>query len=104
MHEAAQVQVPLFIKGPALSISHARSLRALPLHLLRTSTWTDQLPVRLDTKELGTLLGTLRASSESAAVRLVDNAMAYLAAVTGRTADSGPLTDPRDVVVALHRI
>lgn len=102
--EPTQSRVPVFIKGPALSISHARSLRALPLHLLRTTTWADQLPVWLDTREFGTLLSTLRANSESASARLVDNALAYLAAATGRTVGGGTPTDPGDVVATLHRI
>jgi hypothetical protein len=60
--------------SPGLTISHARSLRALPLDLLRTSSWVDQWPVRLDAGELATLLETLLAGSESASARLADNA------------------------------
>lgn len=94
--------------SPALTISHARSLRALPLDLLRTSSWVDQWPVRLDAGELATLLDTLRASSESASARLADNAMAHLVAsaggARGRGAGNGPPQCPRDVVAALHRI
>lgn len=94
--------------GPALTISHARSLRALPLHLLRTSSWVDQWPVRLDAGELATLLSTLRASSEAASARLADNAIAHTTAsmggITGQRSSSWPPQGPRDVVTALHRI
>ncbi|PZS31096.1 MAG: hypothetical protein DLM61_09210 [Pseudonocardiales bacterium] len=94
--------------GPALTISHARSLRALPLHLLRTSSWVDQWPVRLDAGELATLLSTLRAGSEAASARLADNAMAHATAsiggVTGQLSSSWPPQGPHDVVAALHRI
>jgi hypothetical protein len=83
-----------------LTISHARSLRALPLHLLRTSSWVDPWPVRLDGLELATLLTTLRASSEVASARLADNAMAHLAGSRG----GWPPQSPHDVVAALHRI
>jgi Pyoverdine/dityrosine biosynthesis protein len=88
------------VATPALSISHARSLRALPLHLLNTSTWTDPWPLRLDAQELGTLLGALRANSAAASARLADNALAHVAASTG---DHPPLRPPQ-VVAALHRI
>lgn len=90
--------------SPALSISHARSLRGLPLHLLRTSSWVDQWPVRLDARELGTLLGALRANSEAASARLAGNAMAHLAASTGSATGHRPPRHPPDVVAALHRI
>ncbi|MGH3966041.1 MAG: L-tyrosine/L-tryptophan isonitrile synthase family protein [Pseudonocardiaceae bacterium] len=83
-----------------VTISHARSLRALPLGLLRTSSWVDRLPVRLDGGEVATLLGTLRANSEAASARLADNAMAYLATVAG----GWPPQHPRDVEAALHRV
>src|ERR671917_722713 len=56
-----------------VTISHARSLRALPLDLLRTSIWTDHRPVRLDCEEVHALLSTLRANSEAASARLADN-------------------------------
>lgn len=48
------------------TISNARSLRALPLGLLRTSRWVNRSPVRLDSEETRTLLNTLRANSEDA--------------------------------------
>ncbi|MGH3886185.1 MAG: L-tyrosine/L-tryptophan isonitrile synthase family protein [Pseudonocardiaceae bacterium] len=83
-----------------VTISHARSLRALPLELLRTSAWVDRRPVRLDGGEVTALLATLRANSEDAAARLADNAMAHLVAGTGGWSPH----DPRDVVVGLHRI
>ena len=96
------------ITEAALTISHARSLRGLPLHLLRTSCRVDPWPVRLDARELGTLLDTLRSSSEAASARLADNAMAYLAALknaaTGAKKGDQRPQDPHDVVVALHRI
>ncbi|MGH8919296.1 MAG: L-tyrosine/L-tryptophan isonitrile synthase family protein, partial [Actinomycetes bacterium] len=82
------------------TISHARSLRALPLNLLRTSSWVDPWPVRLDRGEVAALLGALRENSEAAAARLADNAMAHLVAATG----SWSPNYPRDVVAALHRI
>lgn len=89
-------------------ISHARTLRALPLHLLHTSSWVDQLPVRLDAGEVGTLISTLRASSEAASARLAQNAIAYLATLrdgaTGTTTVARPPLHSRDIVVALHRI
>ena len=82
------------------TISHARSLRALPLTLLRTSSWVDPRPVRLDRGEVAALLGTLREHSEAAAARLADNARAHLATATGAWSPNYP----RDVVAALHRI
>jgi Pyoverdine/dityrosine biosynthesis protein len=100
----APLDWPTPIVSPALSISHARSLRALPLHLLRTSSWVDQWPVRLDARELGTLLDALRANSEAASARLADHAMAYLAASTGSATGHQPPQRPSDVVTALHRI
>jgi hypothetical protein len=100
----APLDWPTPIASPALSISHARSLRGLPLPLLRTSSWVDQWPVRLDARELGTLLGALRANSEAASARLADNAMAYLAASTGSARGHRPPQHPPDVVAALHRI
>ncbi|MGH3824135.1 MAG: L-tyrosine/L-tryptophan isonitrile synthase family protein [Pseudonocardiaceae bacterium] len=108
VHRTAALSNPPVITGPALTIAHARSLRALPLHLLRTSSWVDQWPVWLDARELGTLLDTLRANSEAASARLADNARAYLVASRGATARAasgarGP-QDPREVVWALHRI
>ena len=94
--------------GPALTISHARSLRALPLHLLRTSSWADQWPVRLDATELATLLSTLRAGSDAASARLAENAIGYATGSTGGLAGSHfgsrPPKSPHDVVAALHRI
>ncbi len=94
--------------GPALTISHARSLRALPLDLLRTSSWVDQWPVRLDADELDTLLSTLRAGSEAASARLADSAIAHATAsmggITGQVSSRWPPLAPRDVVAALHRI
>jgi len=83
-----------------VTLSHARSLRALPLELLRTSMWVDRWPVRLDAGEVRALLDTLRANSEDACARLADNAMAHLTTVTGGWSPH----DPRDVVAALHRI
>lgn len=56
--------------------------------------------MRLDARELGTLLDALRVSSRAASERLVENALAYLAA----TAGDRPPQRPRDVVVMLHRI
>lgn len=94
--------------GPGLTISHARSLRALPLHLLRTSSWVDQWPVRLDAAELAALLSTLRAGSAAASARLADNAIAHATASTGgihgQLSSSRPPQNPRDVVAVLHRI
>jgi hypothetical protein len=94
--------------GPALTISHARSLRALPLHLLRTSSWTNQWPVRLDANELATLLSTLRAGSDAASARLAENAIGYATGSTGGLAGphlgSWSPKAPHDVVAALHRI
>lgn len=83
-----------------VTISHARTLRALPLDLLRTSTLADQRPVRLDDGELHALLTTLQANSEAASARLADNAVAYLAAARGGWSPH----HPPDVVAALHRI
>ena len=82
------------------TISNARSLRALPLGLLRTSRWVNRLPVRLDSEETRTLLNTLRANSEDASTRLADNALAHLVTATG----SWSPHHPQDVVAALHRI
>ncbi|HEU0127026.1 MAG TPA: hypothetical protein VFQ48_00230, partial [Pseudonocardiaceae bacterium] len=83
-----------------VTISHARTLRALPLDLLRTSTVADQQPVRLDDRELHALLTTLQANSEAASARLADNAVAYLATERGGWSPH----HPPDVVAALHRI
>lgn len=83
-----------------VSISHARSLRALPLGLLRTSSWMGRVPVRLDSEEVAALRGTLRANSEAASARLADSALAHVVAATG----SWSPHHPRDVVAALHRI
>jgi Pyoverdine/dityrosine biosynthesis protein len=82
------------------TISNARSLRALPLGLLRTSRWVDRFPVRLDSDETQMLLNTLRANSEAASARLADNALAHLVTAMG----SWSPHHPRDVVAALHRI
>ncbi|HEV7451777.1 MAG TPA: L-tyrosine/L-tryptophan isonitrile synthase family protein [Pseudonocardiaceae bacterium] len=82
------------------TISHARSLRALPLELLHTSAWADRWPVRLDRSEVQALLGTLQANSRDAAARLADNAMAHLVRVTGGWSPH----DPRNVAAGLHRI
>ncbi len=91
-----------------LTISHARSLRALPLNLLHTSSWADQWPVWLDAREFRTLLTTLRTNAEAASARLADNAVMHLAMLrdgtTGASADDRPPQHPREVVVALHRI
>ncbi len=83
-----------------VTISHARSLRALPLDLLRTSSWVDPWPVRLDRGEVAALLGALRDNSEAASARLADNAIAHLVTVTGGWSPH----DPQDVVAGLHRI
>jgi hypothetical protein len=101
--------------NPVLTISHARSLRALPLHQLRTSSWVDERPVRLDSGELATLLTALRAGSHAASARLVENALAHVAGSTGGMPDTAdgavgapradrPPRRPYDLVVALHRI
>ncbi|MGQ0718683.1 MAG: L-tyrosine/L-tryptophan isonitrile synthase family protein [Pseudonocardiales bacterium] len=86
--------------APTVTISHARSLRALPLDLLRTSAWVDRRPVWLDREEVQALLGALQAGSEAASARLADNAMAHLVTVTGGWSPH----DPQDVVAGLHRI
>ncbi|MGH3835848.1 MAG: L-tyrosine/L-tryptophan isonitrile synthase family protein [Pseudonocardiaceae bacterium] len=83
-----------------VTISHARSLRALPLDLLHTSIWVDRRPVRLNREELQALLSALQASSEAASARLADNAMAHLVTMTGGWSPY----EPRDVVAGLHRI
>ena len=106
-HDAALTDAPTpIVDGPTLTISHARSLRALPLHALRTSSWVDQWPVRLDAGELAALLRTLRASSEAASARIADNAIAHATESTGgmKRCSSRPPQAPGDVVVALHRI
>lgn len=94
------------------TIAHARSLRALPLSLLRTTSGTDQRRIRLDTSELATLLHALQTSSQAASARLTDNALDHLAdsapKATGspasQHADCGLLRCPHQVVTALHRI
>lgn len=88
-------------EATTVSVSHARSLRALPLGLLRSSARVDRFAVQLASGELAALLRTLRANSEAASARLADNAMAHL--VTGRASRWSPFS-PRDVVPALHRI
>jgi hypothetical protein len=49
-------------------VSHARSLRTLPLHLLRPSSWATQSPVVLGSAEIEALLNTLRVNSEACGV------------------------------------
>ena len=93
----------------SVTISHARSLRALPLALLRTTSWTDPCPVRLDASELAALLDALQASSQAASARLADHAVAHVAASTpgisaSQPTDCGVLRCPHQVVTALHRI
>ncbi len=83
-----------------VTISHARSLRALPLDLLHTSAWADRWPVRLDRGEIQALLGALRANSGEASARLAENTIAHLITVTGGWSPH----DPRDVAAGLHRI
>lgn len=82
------------------TISHARSLRGLPLDVLGTATGVDRMPLHLDAGEARALLATLRTSSEAASARLADNARAYL---THREGGWSPRC-PQDVVAALHRI
>jgi Pyoverdine/dityrosine biosynthesis protein len=83
-----------------VDMSNARSLRALPLSLLHTSSWADQVTVRLNSGEVRALLNALRANSEAASARLVNNAIDHLVSATGRWSAH----HPRDVVAALHRI
>jgi hypothetical protein len=64
-------------KTPPRSPSPTRGRSALPL---RTASWEDAYPVRLDSGELA----TLRASSQAASARLTDNALAPLAVSTGK--------------------
>src|SRR5690349_4864551 len=45
-----------------VDMSNARSLRALPLSLLHTSSWADQVTVRLNSGEVRALLNALRAN------------------------------------------
>ena len=96
---------------PSVAISHARSLRALPLQLLRTTSWTGQCPIRLDTSELATLVHALQTSSQSASARLAHNALAHVTdsqtmgpTTASQHADCGVLRCPHEVVTALHRI
>ena len=95
---------------PSVAISHARSLRALPLPLLRTTSWTDQCPIRLDTSELATLLHALQTSSQAASARLAHNALAHvtnsqtMGTTANQHADCGVLRCPHEIVTALHRI
>ncbi len=83
-----------------VTISHARSLRALPLGSFRPSTRADRRPVWLDHDEVHTLLSTLQAGSATASARLADNALAHLIAAKGGWSPH----DPQDVVAGLHRI
>lgn len=102
------IRGPGHISVPMLTISHARSLRALPLHLLHTSSWADQWPVWLNASEFGTLLNTLRTSSEAASARLANNAVKHLEGLrdgrTGVSAGDRLPQHPQEIVVALHRI
>lgn len=84
----------------SVTISHARSLRGLPLDVLSAGTGVDRMPLLLDAGEARALLATLRTSSEAAAARLADNARTYL---THREGGWSPYC-PQDVVAALHRI
>lgn len=60
-------------KTPHRSPSPTRGRCALPL---RTASWEDACPVRLDSGELATL--------QAASARLTDNALAHLAVSTGK--------------------
>ncbi|MGH3794303.1 MAG: L-tyrosine/L-tryptophan isonitrile synthase family protein [Pseudonocardiaceae bacterium] len=84
----------------SLTISHARSLRALPLSRLSVATDINRMPLHLDVEETQALLATLRSSSEDASARLADNARAHLA----RRADGWSPRHPQHVVAALHRV
>ncbi|MGH3902803.1 MAG: L-tyrosine/L-tryptophan isonitrile synthase family protein [Pseudonocardiaceae bacterium] len=84
----------------SLTISHTRSLRGLPLHVLGAATGVDRMPLHLDGGEIRALLGALRAGSEAASQRLAENARAHLIRRTGGWSPHRP----RDVVAALHRI
>ncbi|MCA1673130.1 MAG: isocyanide synthase family protein, partial [Actinobacteria bacterium] len=84
----------------SLTISHARSLRGLPLDQLGTATGVDRMPLHLDIEETRALLAALRAASEAASARLAENARVHLNRRTG----SWSLQRPRDVGAALHRI
>jgi hypothetical protein len=84
----------------SLTISHARSLRGLPLDLLSSATETDPMPLHLDAGEARALLAALRSGSEAASARLVENARAHLARREGGWSPERP----EDVVAALHRI
>lgn len=102
--EAANAPVAPRSAGPVLTISHARSLRALPLHRLRISSWTDRWPLRLDDQELGTLLDALCTSSRAASARLAENALVHVAGPRGVSPPDRSLRNPQDVVATLHRI
>ncbi|HEY2723066.1 MAG TPA: L-tyrosine/L-tryptophan isonitrile synthase family protein [Pseudonocardiaceae bacterium] len=84
----------------SLTISHARSLRGLPLEQLRDSTDIDPTPLHLDAGESRALLGALRSASDAASARLAENARAHLSRREGGWSPD----DPRDVEAALHRI
>ncbi|HEU0089644.1 MAG TPA: L-tyrosine/L-tryptophan isonitrile synthase family protein [Pseudonocardiaceae bacterium] len=84
----------------SLTISHARSLRGLPLGMLTTPAGRGRTAVHLDSEEIRVLLGTLRASSAAASARVADNARTYLMHRTGRWSPQ----HPKHVVTALHRI
>ncbi|MGH8922258.1 MAG: L-tyrosine/L-tryptophan isonitrile synthase family protein, partial [Actinomycetes bacterium] len=83
-----------------MAISHARSLRGLPLELLSTAEPINRAPLHLDAAETRTLLTTLLAGSRAASGRLAENARAHLS----RRADGWSPDRPQDVVAALHRI
>jgi Pyoverdine/dityrosine biosynthesis protein len=103
----AAARGPASASRRALSISHARSLRALPLDLLHTSNGMDQWPIHLNSRELATLLDALRSSSAAASARLADNALTHLTTTTDRATGSSPSRHPNDVVTVvtgLHRI
>lgn len=83
----------------SLSISHARSLRGLPLDQL-SSSGAGRMPLYLDAAETRTLTAALRSASEAASARLAENARTHLTRWTGSwSADS-----PRHIGAALHRL
>jgi hypothetical protein len=84
----------------ALTISHVRSLRGLPLDRLCTGSGGPRTALHLDIREVRALLATLRTGSEAASARLADNARAYLTHQVGGWSPHRPA----DVVAALHRI
>lgn len=100
MPSGSPATYPDSARAESLSISHARSLRGLPLDRLGTAPGAERTALHLDAGETRVLLAALRAGSEVASARLAENARTYLSRRIGGWSPQRP----QDVGTALHRI